>query len=355
MVEPKKSQPRAAVSHSRSGIPAVIGYMLGAAALLAGVLIALRIGGGSVGISWNEVIRWITGGKIDELHADVLSRVRLPRVLLAVSAGAALSCAGVIYQALLRNPLADPYTLGVSGGATLGAVLAIALAPHHAAPVISSAALAGATLSILLIYAIARLWGGFSTSTLILAGIALNMVFSSLILFLEYLADFTQVYQMIRWMMGGLDVVGYRDFIVLGPVMLITLAMIFFASRDLDLMSVDPVTAASLGVRVEATRWRLLLAVSLMTGAVVALAGPIAFVGLIVPHCVRLVLGAGHGRVIPASIVVGALFLLACDTLAQNLLGEEELPVGVITSVFGGPFFIYLLLRRRNSGPLWSE
>jgi iron complex transport system permease protein len=334
---------------------AVLFYVAGAVAVAAGMLVALRIGSGAIEIGWSEIFAWIGGREIDELHANVLANIRMPRIILAVATGGVLSLAGIVYQAILRNPLADPYTLGVSGGATLAAVSAVAFVPASGAVMTSTSALAGAALAILLIYAIGRLWGGFSTSALILAGVALNMVFASLILFIQYFSDFTQIYEMIRWMMGGLDIVGYGDFALMAPVAAGGFAMIALAARELDLLAVDPVTAASLGVRVTAVRWRMLLAASLMTGCVVALAGPIGFVGLIVPHCVRMVLGAGHARVIPVSIAVGALFLLACDTLAQNILGDEELPVGIITSVFGGPFFIYLLLRRRKNAPIWAD
>lgn len=337
-------------------------WLVGLALLGAGMIFALKIGGGSLHVSWGAIWSWATGGLVEERDAQVLAKVRLPRVIMAVLTGSILASAGVVYQALLRNPLADPYTLGVSGGATFGAVLAITFATTlgwnayaSAIPVISLAALGGAVLAVAAIYLIARSWGLFSTSTLILAGVTLNLVFGSMILLMQYFADYTQVYQMIRWMMGGLDVVGYRDFLVVGPVAAAGFALLIRHMRDLDLISVDPVTAASLGVRVEPVRRRLLAAASLMTGAVVAMTGPVGFVGLIVPHVVRLLTGAGHRRVLPGSMLLGALFLLACDVLAQNLLPSEELPVGVITSMVGGPFFVYLLLRSRRRGGLWMD
>lgn len=340
--------------------------------LAASVLFGLRIGGGSVRVSWPELLAWLCGGEIDPLRAEVLGVVRLPRVLMALVAGAILACAGGVYQALLRNPLADPYTLGVSGGATLGAVLAIAarslavrlsddpgasaaVALMDRFPMVSLWALAGAVGTIILIHAVARFWGMASTSTLILAGVTLNMIFGSLILLLEYFADYTQVYQMIRWMMGGLDVVGYGDFGLLVPLAAAAFAVQFLNLRDLDLIAVDPVAAATLGVNVERLRWMLLISASLATGGAVALVGPIGFVGLIVPHSVRMLLGASHSRVLPWSMVGGGIFLLACDLLAQNLLGEVELPVGIITSILGGPFFVWLLIRRGGRAPAWTD
>lgn len=329
--------------------------------LAAGILVSLRIGSGAFEISWAELFDWAMGLPIDERHRNVLTMVRLPRVLMALLTGGTLACAGVVYQALLRNPLAEPYTLGVSGGATFGAVMAIALAgalgeasAGRALPVVTLAALGGAGVAILIVFALARSAGRFAPSTLILAGVTLNLVFSSLILLVEYLSDYTQVYEMIRWMMGGLDIVGFQDFRLLLPVAFVSLAMILTSGAELDLISVDPMTASTLGVRVEAVRWRLLLAASMMTGCVVAFAGPIGFVGLIVPHCVRMALGASHRRVLPASLLAGALFLLACDTVSQNVLRDTELPVGVITAMLGGPFFVYLLLKRRGGGA-WGE
>jgi iron complex transport system permease protein len=343
-------------------------FFFGTLVLLAGMLIALRIGGGSIPITWKDILDWMLGRPMNDMHRDVIQTVRLPRILMAALAGAVLSCSGGIYQALLRNPLADPYTLGVAGGATLGAVLALALSETlgrnvylQSVPVVALAALAGGALTMLLIDLIARriTEGSFLTSsTLILAGVTINMVFASLILLIQYFADYTQVYAMIRWMMGGLDVVGYRDFVLLAPLGILGFALAFRHARDLDLIAVDPVTAASLGVRVEVVRRRLLMSASLMTAAVVALAGPIGFVGLIVPHAARMALGASHRRVIPACLLAGALFLIACDTLAQNILrisgGSAELPVGVITSMLGGPFFLYLLLRRNRAAAPWS-
>lgn len=335
-------------------------------------LAALRIGGGSVNVSWSELMTWLLGGEIDPLRAEVLGVVRLPRVLMALLAGAILASTGGVYQALLRNPLADPYTLGVSGGATLGAVLAIAarslavrlsddpasspvVAIMDRFPMLSLWALAGAVGTIILIHLVARIWGMTSTSTLILAGVTLNMIFGSLILLLEYFADYTQVYQMIRWMMGGLDVVGYGDFGPLVPLAAAAFAVQLLTMRDLDLVSVDPAAALTLGVNVVRLRWLLLISASLATGGAVALVGPIGFVGLIVPHCVRILLGASHFRVLPWSMVCGGVFLLACDLLAQNLLGEVELPVGIITSILGGPFFIWLLIRSGGGTRGWID
>lgn len=335
--------------------------LIGLVILLAGMFLGVRIGSGEFSISSSEIIRWLLGREIDAQHQIVLRSLRGPRVLLAVLSGGVLATAGVVYQALLRNPLAGPYTLGVSGGATFGAVLAIALSggiqqgfAASGLPVVSVSALVGAGFAIGLIYFITRSAQRFSTSTIVLAGVTLNLIFASLILLLQYLADFTQVYQMIRWMMGGLDI-DFRDYWFLFPVSLLGWGFVLFSLRELDLLAVDPLAAATLGVKVESIRWRLLVVVSLMTGAVVAFIGPIGFVGLIVPHTVRMFVGASHRRVLPISIIAGGLFLMACDTLAQNILGTEEIPVGVITSMIGGPFFVFLLLRGKGSASTWGD
>jgi len=337
------------------------GWSVGVLVLLLGMLLALRIGGGDFRIPFGEIFTWLLGGSIDEQHEVVLRALRLPRVVMAVIAGGVLASAGAVYQALLRNPLAGPYTLGVSGGATVGAALAITMAGAFGwssvsagLPLLAAAALMGAGFAIALIYLIARSAARFSASTIVLAGVTLNLIFGSFLLLLQYVADYTQIYDMIRWMMGGLDVAS-RDYWVIAPISLAGWAVVFASLRELDLIAVDPVSAATLGVRVERVRWRLLLTVSLMTGCVVAYCGPIAFVGLIVPHSVRMTLGASHRVVLPASIIAGGLFLLACDTLAQNLLNAQEVPVGIITSMLGGPFFVYLLLRRRGGAEGWGD
>lgn len=337
------------------------GWAAGIALLLGGMLLGLRIGGGDFQIPFSEIFRWLGGGGIDPQHEVVLRALRLPRVIMAVTAGGVLASAGVVYQALLRNPLAEPYTLGVSGGATVGAALAITLAGtfgwsslSQGLPLLVAAALMGAGFAIGLIYLIARSAARFSAATIVLAGVTLNLIFASFLLLLQYIADYTQIYDMIRWMMGGLDV-SARDHWIVGPISLGGWTVVFASVRALDLIAVDPVSAATLGVRVERVRWRLLLAVSVMTGCVVAYCGPIGFVGLIVPHSVRMALGASHRVVVPASIIAGGLFLLACDTLAQNLLEAQEVPVGIITSMLGGPFFVYLLLRRRGGAEGWGD
>lgn len=335
-------------------------WIVGPLAVAIALLVSLKIGGGAIDVSWADLARWATGRRIDPLESSVLSTVRLPRALMAVLAGAVLSASGAIYQALLRNPLAEPYTLGVSGGATLGAVAAISWSASRSfpaflagAPVVSMAALAGASATVAVIHAIARRRDLLSSDSIVLAGVAMNLFFGSLILVVQYFSHHTQTHEMIRWMMGGLDVVGFAPLAFLGPVALAGFVACAASMRDLDPLSLDPLTAAAVGVRVDRVRRRLLVASSAMTGAVVGVAGPIGFVGLIVPHVARTLVGASHARSLPAAAFGGAAFLLACDAISQNLLGvlsprlaNVELPVGVVTALLGGPFFLHLLLRR---------
>lgn len=346
-------------------------YLIAAALLLAvAFALAVKLGGGAIHVSWGELAAWATGREIapgdpqrGAMVAAALGRIRAPRALMAMLAGAALAASGVVYQAILRNPLAEPYTLGVSGGATLGAILAIALARRlgdnaylQNLPVLPMAALAGAGLTVLVIHLMTRATSLLSSGAIILAGVTMNMIFGSMILLIQYFSEYTQVYQMIRWMMGGLDVIGYGSFVLLGPLAAVVFATLMLMRRDLDPLSIDPLTAAAVGVSVRRSRWILLLSTSMLTGGVVAFSGPIGFVGLIVPHCVRAIAGASHARSLPLSMISGALFLLACDSLAQNALpGGVELPVGIITSMLGGPFFVYILLSRRGRGAVWLD
>jgi iron complex transport system permease protein len=283
-----------------------------------------------------------------EMEANIFWDLRLPRVLVAAIAGAGLAAAGMAFQAMFRNPLATPYTLGVSAGASLGAAVYFSLGLSVSVLGVSGAslmALAGAGLSIGLVYGLTRAARGLSTATLLLAGIAVNFFFSSLILFMQYLADFTQSFRIVRWLMGELTVVGLEPVFNLLPFVVSGTAIIVYLVPELDLLMLGDDIASSRGVNVERTRTALFLAASLMVGGVVAVCGPIGFVGIMVPHICRLLIGADHRHLAPASILFGAAFLVICDTLARTVIAPAEMPVGVITALLGGPFFLWLLLR----------
>ena len=283
------------------------------------------------------------------LEQDILLDLRLPRLVFAFLVGFILSMIGTVFQALLRNELATPYTLGVSSGGALGAVVAIKSGLVITFLGFSTTVLfsiAGSLTTILVIYLIAKGKAGLSPVTLILTGVTLSLLFSSVILFIHYLADFTETYRMIRWLMGGLQISGWQYSLVLIPFTL--LAFIYFvrSANAINIMSAGTELALSKGVNVKGLQMRAFFGGSFLIGIVVAFAGPIGFVGLIIPHLLRLLVGPDHRRLLIAAPLFGGIFLMWCDTLARTIISPAELPVGVITAMLGGPFFIWLLVGR---------
>lgn len=296
---------------------------------------------------------WVPPGILrassDETAAKIFWNMRVPRVLMAIVAGAGLAISGMALQAVFRNPLATPFTLGVASGASLGACVSIHLGLTIRPlwiPGQSWSAFAGAVLSIVLVYGLTRMRRGFSAATLLLAGVAINFFFSSLILLMQYLSDFTDTYRILRWMMGGLVGVGYRDLYTVLPLVAGGTAIVVYLTHELNLITTGDELAASRGVEVNRTKSVLFFAVSLVVGAIVAVCGPIGFVGLMAPHICRLLVGPNHRYLAPATLLFGGAFLAACDTLARTVMSSTEVPVGIITSLLGGPFFLWLLLRR---------
>jgi len=287
----------------------------------------------------------------DNADAQVFFVARLPRVIAAALVGAAMALAGVVFQALLRNPLASPDTLGVSAGATLGAMLVIAFHLDVSAFGVASipvASFAGSIGAFAIIYAlsIARR-RGTSTTVLLLAGVAITALLSALNRFVTLIADFTDTFRSVRWMMGALDVGSYREIGAALVPMALAFGIILTLPRVLDLVSLGPEAATFRGVDVKRAERLALIGASLSTGAAVSLGGPVPFIGIIVPHMVRLMVGADHRVVLPASALFGATFLIVCDLAARTLFGPVEPPVGTVTAVIGGPFFLWLLFRRR--------
>ena len=286
----------------------------------------------------------------DNVDAQIFFVARLPRVLAGALVGGALASAGVVFQAMLRNPLATPFTLGVSAGSSLGAMLAIlfgasaSLGPLSPVPL---ASLAGAILAAASVYWLATRPGRpISTSVLLLAGVTLNSFFSALILFAQFLADYAQVYRAARWLMGDLDVGGLSPLLGALPIVMAAFALFAFLPGALNLLSLGPDAAAARGVDVARTQRIAFVSASLATAAAVSLAGPIGFVGIVVPHLVRLLVGVDHRIVLPASALFGASFLVACDLIARTFIAPVEIPVGVVTAMIGGPFFLWLLVRQ---------
>ena len=253
-------------------------------------------------------------------------------------------------QALLRNPLATPFTLGVSSGAALGAMLAVTLLPGWTVGTLTSvplASLAGSLGAVLIVYALAQVrHRGFSTDVLLLAGVTLNAFFSALILLVQYLSDFTQTMRTLRWLMGDLDVGNHAQIGVAIAMLLPAIAVFAWLPRSLNALALGAEQAGTRGVPVLAVQRLAFFASSLATGVAVSLAGPIGFVGIIVPHLVRLLVGSDHRIVLPVAALFGGAFLIACDGVARTVLAPMELPVGVVTAVLGAPFFLWLLIRR---------
>jgi iron complex transport system permease protein len=321
------------------------------AALLAaglGAILVLALGLGASPAGFSGLVDLLLG-RADAPTRAILLDVRLPRILLAAVIGAALSGAGTAFQAILRNPLADPYILGVSGGAALGAALFIAIAGGDplggplARPV---AAFAGALVTLVILFRLARLRGRTGSMALLLVGVVLNAFDSAVILFLVTVGDTSRFLGVMSFLVGAVGspswavVLGVLAFVGLG------LAALMALSHRLNLLAFGEETAEHLGVDVERTTWAVVVAASLVTAAAVAFAGLIGFVGLIVPHAMRIVFGSDHRVLVPASAVGGAAFLVLADTGARTLAAPVELPVGVLTALIGCPLFLVLFLRR---------
>lgn len=284
----------------------------------------------------------------NDVESRIVTDVRLPRVTLGFLAGAALATAGMAFQALFRNALATPYTLGVSSGASLGAAIyvysgitgSVAGIPGHA-----FAALAGAAAAIGLVYVIAYAAAGFSSSTLLLAGVAVSFLFTSVILAVQYVGDVTTSFRIGRWLLGGLEAVGFVPVMHVLPFALIGIAILLAIPRELDLLVIGEESAAMRGVPVRAIKQLVFAATSFMVGGVVATCGPIGFVGLVVPHIGRILLGPRHRTLGPFSVLAGGAFLVACDTVGRTVVAPIEIPVGIITALVGGPFFLAMLVQ----------
>ena len=315
---------------------------------VAAIILAPLIG--STAISLRRAFDWSMPFR-DNTDAQTFFVARLPRTLAGATVGASLAASGVVFQGLLRNPLATPFTLGVSAGAALGAMLAITFDWSLAASGVSAvplASFAGSFTAVAIVYALSRAkHRGLSTNTLLLAGVTLNAFFSALILFVQYFADYTDTYRTLRWLMGDLDVSSYGPLLAALPLLVVSFIVFAWLARPLNLLSIGDDSAESRGLNVTAAQRAAFLSASLATGAAVSVGGPIGFVGIIVPHLVRLMVGPDHRLVLPAASLFGAAFLVGCDVLSRTLIAPVTLPVGVIDTLIGGPFFLWLLIRRR--------
>jgi iron complex transport system permease protein len=284
----------------------------------------------------------------DPTATVVFGQLRLPRVLLALVAGGILALCGLSLQTLFANPLAEPYTLGVASGASLGAAIAFTWTPAGVPlglPLAGLAAFAGALGATALVVALGRS-AGDGGAGLLLAGVAVALLCQALILLLQYLSDAGGTLRMVRWMMGGLSVVGYREPLWLLPWLLLAVAAHLLRRWDLDLLLAGEEVAAGRGVAVGRLRLGLLVVDSLAVAALVSVVGPVGFVGLMVPHMLRRVVGSEHALLVPACALGGGAFLVLCDAAARTVIAPAELPVGIVTATIGAPFFLWLLRRR---------
>jgi len=329
--------------------------------LPAAVLLAMAVG--SVRIGVGDVVRTLalalarvlgTGGQggapapDQEVLETILLRVRLPRVILSCLVGAALALAGTAFQAVFRNALADPYILGASSGGALGAAAAVILGlPLASAGFAAAPALAfvGALAAVGIAYWLARRAGGVSTLGLLLAGVVVGTWASSLLSLLIYFSG-RFLAQIVFWLMGGFGGTSWWSVAAALPYMVAGAAVIGLRVKDLNALSLGDETALGLGVDAERSRRTLIAGASLLTAASVAVSGPIGFVGLMVPHLVRTLVGADHWHVLPGSAAAGAVLMLLADTLARTVIAPAEVPVGIVTALFGGPFFLWVLSRR---------
>lgn len=324
-------------------------------ALLAASLVALSTG--PVAIPFNDVLsalfEWIGFGDsaASKTQQAVIENIRIPRTLLAIGAGAGLGVAGVTMQGLFRNPLADPGIIGVSAGGALGAVIAIAVGLAATSTLfLPLFAFIGAGIATVTVFAVGIAAGGrVSMASLLLAGVAVSSFFGAITSAIIILtSDLDAQREMVFWLAGGIEGARWESVRIVLPIVIAGIVVLMAFARDLNLLLVGEDEAKSLGVRVGFVRGVLLSVAALLTGTAVAFTGTIAFVGLVVPHSIRLVIGPDHRALLPLSALGGGLFLLIADTLARNVASPIEIRVGIITALTGAPFFLFLLIRQRT-------
>lgn len=319
--------------------------------LTVGIIASLAVG--AVSLPLGRVIDILVrpaASSVDPMEATIVWEMRFGRVLLAAMIGAGLASAGAALQGLFRNPLADPFVVGASSGAALGATLAIIAGWQWGAAgfgPVPLAAFAGSMLAVIVVYGIAEMGGTTTAIALLLAGAALSTFLGAVVSLLVMLND-QNLYAVITWLLGGLSGRSWPHLKASIPYMAIGIGALWFLARPLDALAFGDETAQSLGLPLSWTRGIIIAAASLTTAAAVAAGGTIGFVGLIAPHAARLLVGASHARLIPASALLGALLLLLADDVARTALAPLELPVGIVTAMLGGPFFLYLLKTRQR-------
>jgi iron complex transport system permease protein len=288
---------------------------------------------------------------VSPTESTIILQIRMPRILTGVLVGAALAAAGVLYQGIFKNPMADTYTLGVSAGASVGASFSILFGigfTFLGVGIAQIAAFAGGLLTIFLVYNISRVGSRVPVSTLLLSGIAVTIFLSAIVAILQVIAS-NKLHVIVFWLIGGFSNVQWKDVWAVLPFVVFGIVAAYFFARDLNLLALGDDTAQHLGVNVDRVKKLLLVFSSLITAAAVSISGMIGFVGLMIPHMTRLLIGPDHRILFPTSTIIGAIFLVVCDAVARVIVAPIELPVGVITALTGGPFFIYLLRKKKGS------
>lgn len=332
-------------------------FSIGGLAVACGLIIILVLTVGSVHIPFGTVFRILLShlpfvnitGDWSSTTDMIIMGIRLPRILMAGTVGAALGVAGATYQGLFRNPLADPYLIGVAQGAALGAALGFVLPwTFSSANFIPLMAFSGALLAVTVVYLIARVGRTLPVTTLILAGVAIGSFLISLTSYVT-LASPDKTHGILSWMMGRFSLSNWDQLKIIAPYIALGLAVIFIFARPLNVMQLDEEQAQQLGINVERTKLILLVAATLITAAAVCFVGTIGFVGIIVPHAVRLIWGPDHRSLLPLAAITGAMLLILADTASRSIMPSSEIPVGVITAFLGAPFFLFLLRRKKKA------
>jgi iron complex transport system permease protein len=344
----------------RSSLPEAAGWrslpILGLAGILVvGLLLSVLVG--SVSIAPSQVLRalFVGGRDAQDPVVAVVRQIRLPRAILAGMVGAALALAGLGFQAISRNPLADPAVLGVSSGASFGVTIATLFGlagPFGNPAVVTLFAFAGALLAAVSVYAIAQVNGRLPITTLLLSGVIIGLFFTSCVMLITALLAASELQGVVFWLMGNLAPVGRRTLAILALTLAIGVIVLFRHASRLNLLALGEEQALQLGVEAERVKRAVFVASALVTGAAISTAGSIGFVGLIVPHAARLLLGPDNRRLVPAAALLGAAFLMLADLVARSVMAPAELPVGVITSFCGAPLFVYLLRSRQGGEAL---
>ena len=334
---------------------AVIGGLL--LACVAVLVLCLQFGATSVGIGTvaSAIAHLLRGDEASSLRVGtseiIMVQIRFPRVLMGFFVGASLAAVGVTLQALLRNPLADPYVLGVSSGSALGVSLAILFgigSTFLLLPILPLFGFVGGLLALLLIYRLAQSKGRLPVHSLLLAGVILNAILTAFIMFITSIMEPNRSAGLMAWLMGSLTAPGYPALGIFLMYVVCVFAVLMHKAQLLNVLTLGEDTARSLGVDTEGTKKQLFALTALLTGAIVSVSGMIGFVGMVVPHAVRLLIGSDHRLLLPASALVGGMFLAVADTIARTIMAPAEIPVGIVTALAGGPFFLYLLLWRKE-------